>query len=194
MSEKKHAPRRREFLSTSAKTLAGATAASIFASEALASSPPVLPNAEQVVAACQQAFAARDFASASLLTSPNLVEHAPLLVVRAHEFINDTSTGENPSVEDIKNFLSVFPDAEVKIEDIFSSGDKAVYRWTGSGTHQGEFLGIAPTGKRVTIEGITIARIENGQVVETWRQFEFMGALEALGLTDKALDLMKELQ
>ena len=193
MAEKKHAPQRREFLSTSAKTLAGATAATIFASETLASPQPALPNAEQVVRDCQMAFANRDFAAAAALTSPNLIEHAPLLVVHAHEFVTSDSK-ENPAIEDMENFLSVFPDAQVQIQDIFSAGDKAVYRWTGSGTHKGEFLGIAPTGKRVTLEGMTIARVENGQIVETWRQFESLGALDTLGLTDKALEIMKELQ
>jgi predicted ester cyclase len=135
----------------------------------------------------------RDLGTAATLTSPNLVEHAPLLVVRAHELVKEGSS-EHPPIEDIKNFLSIFPDAQMRIDDIFASEDKAVYRWTGTGTHRGEFMGIAPTGKRVTIEGITIARVENGQVVETWRQFEFMGALETLGLTDKALEIMKELQ
>lgn len=191
MSETKHT-HRREFLSTSAKTLAGATAATILASE-LASAQPLPTTTQQTIEDCTKAWAIRDIGMAATLTSPNLVEHAPLLVVRAHDFVREGSS-EHPPIDDIKNFLSVFPDAEMRIDDIFASEDKAVYRWTGTGTHQGEFLGIAPTGKRVTIQGITIARVENGQVVETWRQFDFMGALEMLGLTDKALDIMKQLQ
>lgn len=195
-NDKDRASHRREFLSTSAKTLAGATAATLLVGGAASATPVnALPNqAEGTVRACHEAWAARDFEMAARLTSPNLVEHAPLLVVQAHQFMTMmTENSGNPPVDDIKNFLSIFPDASVKIEDIFSSGDKVVYRWSGSGTHTKEFLGIPPTGRKATLEGITIARVANGQVVETWRQFDFMGALQQLGLSERALELMEAL-
>lgn len=54
------------------------------------------------------------------------------------------------------------------IEDILAAGDKVVTLWTERGRHEGEFQGIAPTGKRVEVTGIDILRIENGAIAEAW--------------------------
>ena len=144
-----------------------------------------------VVEQCQAAWQKRDLETAAKLTSPQLVEHAPVLVVQAHKLSQATAKSKHPPVQDIQNFLNVFPDAKVKVEDIFEAGDKVVYRWKGTGTHKGDFLGIKATGKKVTIEGITIARVKNNQIVETWRQFDLIGAMAQLGLDNKALELLK---
>src|SRR3712207_5312406 len=60
----------------------------------------------------------------------------------------------------VRLFRSAVPDLHVTAEDIFSEGDKVAYRWTGRGTHEGELMGIAPTGKAVTFRGIDVLRIE----------------------------------
>lgn len=62
----------------------------------------------------------------------------------------------------------VFPDLEATIEDEIAEGDKVVVRVTFSGTQQGEFLGIPPTGRRVAYGVMDIFRISDGQVVEHW--------------------------
>ena len=62
-----------------------------------------------------------------------------------------------------------------------AEGDKVVTRWTGRGTHQGELMGISPTGNQLEITGLTIDRIEGGQVVETWDQYDTLGMLRQLG-------------
>jgi len=49
---------------------------------------------------------------------------------------------------------------------MIAEGDKVVYRWPATGTHQGEFLGVAATGKPIKITGVTIFRIENGKIAE----------------------------
>jgi steroid delta-isomerase-like uncharacterized protein len=66
----------------------------------------------------------------------------------------------------IKAFRTSFPDLHFTVEEIIAEGDKVAYRWTARGTHQGEYEGIAPTGKTVTTTGITIIRIVDGKVVE----------------------------
>jgi steroid delta-isomerase-like uncharacterized protein len=63
-------------------------------------------------------------------------------------------------------FRTSFPDLNFTVEEIIAEGDKVAYRWTSRGTHQGEYEGIAPTGKTVTSTGITIIRIVDGKVVE----------------------------
>ncbi len=78
-------------------------------------------------------------------------------------------------------YRSAFPDAQLTIEDAIAEGDTVVTRWTGRGTHQGDFAGIPATGKQVTITGITIDRIEGGKIVESWNEYNQLGLLQQLG-------------
>jgi steroid delta-isomerase-like uncharacterized protein len=78
-------------------------------------------------------------------------------------------------------YQSAFPDAEITIEDQVAEGDKVVTRWTGRGTHQGELLGVPPSGNRVEVTGITISRIEGGKIAEEWDQYDALGMMQAIG-------------
>ena len=78
-------------------------------------------------------------------------------------------------------YQSAFPDAEITIEDQVAEGDKVVTRWTGRGTHQGELMGVPPSGNRVEVAGITISRIEGGKVVEEWDSYDALGMMRAIG-------------
>ena len=62
-----------------------------------------------------------------------------------------------------------------------AEGDKVVYRASARGTHKGEFMGIASTGKRVTFTTIVISRIANGKFQEDWESFDGMYVLQQLG-------------
>ena len=75
---------------------------------------------------------------------------------------------------------AVMGDPNGKVEDQVAEGDKVATRWSFAGTHKGEFLGIAPTGKRVHITGINICRFKNGRIVELWRQVDVVGAIAQL--------------
>jgi predicted ester cyclase len=61
-----------------------------------------------------------------------------------------------------------FPDAEATLEDIFAEGDRVAYRLTIRGTHTGEFLGVAASGRSVAVSFIAIVRIADGKLVEEW--------------------------
>jgi steroid delta-isomerase-like uncharacterized protein len=65
-------------------------------------------------------------------------------------------------------FRTAFPDVKITIEDVIAEGDKVAFRSTMRGTHQGEFLGIAPTGQEVTFGLLDVIRIEDGKFVEQW--------------------------
>ena len=88
-------------------------------------------------------------------------------------------------LEHVKQFLSVvmqsFPDLHYTIEDMLAEGDKVVTRLTLSGTQQGDFMSIPPTGKHATISDIEIFRIADGKAVEVWVQADFLGLLQQLG-------------
>lgn len=73
-------------------------------------------------------------------------------------------------------------DNRVIIEDLIAEGDKVVCRFTASGTHQGEFMGIPLTEKRVTIMEIRIYSIIDGKIVECWGFFDQMGLMQQLGV------------
>lgn len=77
--------------------------------------------------------------------------------------------------------LAAFPDMEVRIEDLFAEGDKLVMRWSVRGTHNGDMMGIPPTGKQISVGGIAIDRFENGQSVEHWEVFDQVGLMQQLG-------------
>jgi predicted ester cyclase len=79
-------------------------------------------------------------------------------------------------------FLSAFPDWITRIDDLFAEGDRIVNRWSGQGTHTAPLMGIPPTGRHVTLEGITIFRVENGKVAEEWSQADQLGLMRQLGV------------
>jgi steroid delta-isomerase-like uncharacterized protein len=87
--------------------------------------------------------------------------------------------------EGVKEFVelyrSAFPDIRTTIEDIVTVGDKLAYRWTAVGTHQGEFLGVAPSNNAVEITGTTMERIEGGKIVETYNNFDQLGMMRQIG-------------
>jgi predicted ester cyclase len=76
---------------------------------------------------------------------------------------------------------SAFPDFKATLDDIVAEGDKVVIRQTWSGTQKGEFMGIPPTGKKVSFGVIDIMRFEGGKVVEHWGQMDSMGMMQQLG-------------
>jgi SnoaL-like polyketide cyclase len=68
------------------------------------------------------------------------------------------------------------------IEDQIAEGDTVVTRWTGTGTHQGDLLGMAPTGKPAKVMGIWIHRLAGGKIVESWNVWDTLGMLQQLGV------------
>lgn len=79
-----------------------------------------------------------------------------------------------------------FPDLNWSIEDMISEGDSVATRYTYGGTHQGELMGIPPTGKTFRAAGIAIDRIVDGQIAEEWEVRDTFGALQQLGVIPDA--------
>ena len=80
----------------------------------------------------------------------------------------------------LRNMRTAFPDVQIRIDDTIVDGEKAVVRVTFEGTHLGEGIGLAPTGRRVSIAGIIIVRIENSQIKEAWNSWDQLGLLRQL--------------
>jgi len=79
-----------------------------------------------------------------------------------------------------ERFQKAFSGIRIMVEDAFGSGDKVAARWSAEMTHTGDELGIPATGRAVTICGITIARVENGKVVEGWNNWDQLGLQQQL--------------
>jgi steroid delta-isomerase-like uncharacterized protein len=76
-------------------------------------------------------------------------------------------TGEEQR-ERASRLREAFPDADATLEDIVAEGDRVAYRLTIRGTHRGPFLGVPPTGRRVTVSFFAIVRVEDGKLAEEW--------------------------
>lgn len=87
--------------------------------------------------------------------------------------------------EGFKHFVgmyrSAFPDMNLRIDEQVAEGDVVVTRWTATGTHEGELMGIAPTGRQSTVSGITINRLSGGKIVEGFGLFDQLGLLQQIG-------------
>ena len=77
--------------------------------------------------------------------------------------------------------LQAYPDLHVAVEDLIAEGDKVVCRNVVTGTHQGEYMGIPPTGKPVTYNEIFIFRFEDGRIAETWGVVDVLSQMRQLG-------------
>jgi len=110
------------------------------------------------------------------------------------ELTSTSATFHDPNVpggkftgpEGLKQFVQIyrtaFPDVHIKVEDQIAEGDKVVTRWTGTGTHKGDLMGIKPTNKFSSVTGVDIERYQNGKVVESWANYDMFGMMQQLGV------------
>jgi len=108
----------------------------------------------------------------------------------ATDLVFHSGTGED--IRGLKSFkqsmsevFSAFPDAHLTFDDMVVEGDKAVTRWTFTGTQKGELRGIPPTNKKVTFWAIEIDRIAGGKLVEAWERYDSLGLMQQLGVVPK---------
>lgn len=86
-------------------------------------------------------------------------------------------------------FIKAFPNKTAKIDDIFGTEDRVVFRWTCTGVHKGDLQGIAPTNKNFKISGISIYRFNNGKITEIIQMWDRLGLLEQIGEVEPTLAL-----
>jgi len=130
-------------------------------------------NKAIVVQLYEEVFNKGDLELADRLVAPNAVNHDP----GAPPNIPGEAFGLKAVVTMLR---SAFPDDHHTIEDLVAEGDKVVVRLTHSGTHQGPFLGLVPTGKHITNTSIHIFRIASGKIVEVWANRDDLGVLQQL--------------
>jgi len=105
--------------------------------------------------------------------------------VFAADCVRRGASAEQQGSEAFKRSLAglhtVFPDWHSTNEDMVAEGDQVWVRWAGRGTHRGEFRGVAPTGKQVTMLGVRTYRFAGGKVVEHWGLANDLGVMQQLG-------------
>jgi len=94
----------------------------------------------------------------------------------------DTPLDQEAQKQRIASFHKAMPDVHLSIDDLFAEGDRVVFRITLRGTHQGTFMGAAPTGKPITVTAIDIVRMVDGKIVDHWGQMDTLGLRQQLGL------------
>jgi len=84
--------------------------------------------------------------------------------------------------ENVATYRGAYSDARITVDEQIAEGDKVATRWTGRGTHDGDLMGVSPTGKKVTVSGLTFSRIANGKVVEDYTNWDTFGMMQKLGV------------
>jgi steroid delta-isomerase-like uncharacterized protein len=83
--------------------------------------------------------------------------------------------------QEAADFRRGFPDVVSTIDDLIAEGDKVVARWRSRATHRGDYMGMPPSGKEVQIMGISVYRIEEGKIAESWMVEDQFGLLRQIG-------------
>ena len=107
------------------------------------------------------------------LVEPNAAIRTPLPI---------EATGSQLAKEVFGRLLHAYPDLHITVEDLIEEGDRIVSRNTVTGTHQGEYMGLPPTGRSVTYNEIFIARFARGRVAETWGVVDVFSQMKQLGV------------
>lgn len=114
-----------------------------------------------------------DIGALEKLFSPDYTDHSNISTLPA-------------SLDGTKQFFTMlftaFPDIHVTLHDQVAEGDKVVTRKTFHGTHRGEFMGIAPTGKKIAVDVIDIFRFAGGKITDHWAVADMLGLKQQLGV------------
>lgn len=107
------------------------------------------------------------------LCAPNFLDHDPL-------------PGTTADLAGLKDFVAqirtAFPDMQVTVEDMIAEGDRLAVRSTMRGTHEGDFMGIPGSGKKVEVSNYDFVRFENDQAAEHWGVIDSAALMEQLGI------------
>lgn len=111
-----------------------------------------------------------DFSVLDQLVQPNYVYRSPDQQLDGPEALEGLLTA----------YRAAFPDMSVRIDDLVNGGDKIVVSVTFTGTHEGNLMGIAPTGKPVNIRGMILSRFQDGKIVEEYEILDMLALFQQL--------------
>ncbi len=132
-------------------------------------------NKELVQAFIQELFTKGDLDAVDRYLAPKFVNHDPPFP--------GAPQGPDGMRQAAALFRQALPDWHSDLHQLIAEDDIVVERFTASGTHQGDLMGVAGTGETIALSGINIFRISDGKIVERWGQLDQLGLLHQLGLT-----------
>ena len=124
----------------------------------------------------EEVFNQGNFDVADELIGANVIEH------QQQPCVAPDAAGPELVKQIARFFRSAFPDLNIAVEDLIAEGDRVAARVTIMGTHQGELMGIPPTGKRVEVSSMDIIRFEDGKAAEHWGETDIMSMMQQLGV------------
>jgi predicted ester cyclase len=135
-------------------------------------------SAKEIKALMRRAFEVINKGKAASITTDE---------IWAPNFVLHTGTGRDiRGLKDYKQWWSenynAFPDLHFTLDDMVVEGDKVVSRYTMTGTHKGEIMGIPPTNKKVTNWMIEIDHVAGGKLMEGWVRWDTLGLMQQLGV------------
>ncbi len=124
----------------------------------------------------EQSFNEGNFELIDQLVRPDAISHDPATPAELRDLRGPDVLKRTASM-----YRAAFPDVRITVDDVIAANDKVVLRWHSEGTHRGELAGLAPTGARGSVTGISIDRWKDGKVVEAWAEWDNLGLARQLG-------------
>src|SRR5919202_1446850 len=133
---------------------------------------------EAVARKALECFNTGDTSVADEVIADGAVKHDPAMP--------DSPAGPDSLKQEVEMYRGAFPDLRITIEEMFSDRDLVCTRWRSEGTNDGELMGMPPTGKHVTATGLSIDKVQDGKVVESWTEWDNAGLMQQLGVGETA--------
>jgi steroid delta-isomerase-like uncharacterized protein len=124
-----------------------------------------------IVKECYEVASLGDREALERILAPDFVIHVPQDV-----------HGVDGLLDMVATFRNAMPDMTVTVDHQFAQGDYVATRFRARGTHTGELFGAPPTGRELTVSGITVSRCEDGRIAEEWELVDVAGVLQQIGL------------
>jgi steroid delta-isomerase-like uncharacterized protein len=124
----------------------------------------------------EETFNEGNFELIDQLVASDAVSHDPATPAQMRDL-----RGPEVFKRTVSMYRAAFPDVRITVDDVLAADDKVVLRWHSEGTHRGELAGLAPTGARGSVTGISIDRWKDGKVVEAWAEWDNFGLARQLG-------------
>ncbi|WP_338728375.1 ester cyclase [Haladaptatus sp. DJG-WS-42] len=107
-------------------------------------------------------------------------------ILTQHQIYHDPAGSGEEHLSEFATFIQryrdAFPDLRFDVSHMVEEGDHVAFWGRVTGTHEGPFMGLEPTGRQIDIMGISAVRLEDGKIAERWANFDILGMLQQLGV------------
>jgi steroid delta-isomerase-like uncharacterized protein len=135
---------------------------------------PTTRNKQLVEGFIQELFSKGDLEAVDRYLAPSFVNHDPPFP--------DAPSGPESMRQSAAMFRQALPDWHSDVDQLVAEGDVVVERFTASGTHRAELMGVPATGRTIVLQGINVFRVDGNKIVERWGRLDELGLLRQLGL------------